>query len=127
VLDTRSLSTEQTGMCIDGAGTLYTTNWNGGSMTRFDSVGNLLTFPWAGPFSIHPETCVVDGQGNIYTGEVDGTNLLREFAPDGTPLGTWAPAVSARGLDWIDLAADQCTMYCAGAALGPEHTGNAQL
>ena len=110
-LNTTSLSRENTGMCIDGAGNLYGTNFENMSMARFDVQGQLTLFPWGGPFSIHVESCVVDGSGNIYTGEVDGNNILRKFAPDGTLLNTWAPAAATRGVDWIDLAADQCTMY----------------
>lgn len=110
-LDTTSSSAEQTGMCFDGSGNLYATSFSAGTMSKFDNAGLLLTYPWGGPFSIHPESCVVDGSGNIYTGEVDGTNTLRKFDSSGILLGQWNPATESRGIDWIDLAADQKTMY----------------
>ena len=110
VLNTTSGSAEQTGMCFDAASNLYSTNWTAGNMSKFDNLGGLLVHPWGGPFSTHPETCVVDAAGDIYVGEVDGANLIRKFDAAGNPLATFSPAVEARGIDWMDLASDQCTM-----------------
>ncbi|MDP2948419.1 MAG: hypothetical protein Q8P22_02635 [Chloroflexota bacterium] len=111
VLDTTSGSSEETGMCFDAAGNLYSTNWTAGNVSKFDNQGGLLVHPWGGPFSTHPETCVVDAAGDIYVGEVDGANLIRKFDAAGNPLATFSPASEARGTDWMDLAADQCTMF----------------
>jgi hypothetical protein len=110
-LDTGSLAPEDTGMCFDGAGSLYTTNFAADNMTKFDNFGTRLTFPWGGPFSLHPESCVVDASSNIYVGEVDGNNRITKYTSSGAFLASWQPATTSRGLDWIDLAADQCTMY----------------
>ncbi len=110
-LDTGSLAPEDTGMCFDGAGSLYTTNFAAENMTKFDNLGVRLTIPWGGPFSFHPESCVVDASGNIYVGEVDGQNRITKYTSSGNILGIWHPAFGPRGLDWIDLAADQCTIY----------------
>lgn len=110
-LDTTSGSTEQTGMCFDATGNLYATSFTDRSMSKFDNAGTLLVYPWGGPFSVRPESCVVDKSGNIYTGEVDGDEKIRKFDTAGTLLGEWSPATERRGLDWIDLAADQKTMF----------------
>ena len=110
-LETTSASTEETGMCFEGSGNLLTTNWSAGNVTKFNNAAVLLTHPWGGPFSSHPETCAVDMAGNIYVGEVDGLNRLQKFNSAGTQLAFWNPTVEDRGIDWIDLAADQCTMY----------------
>lgn len=110
-LDTTSGSTEETGMCFEALGNLYTTNWEASNMTKFDVNGTVLVHPWAGPFSVHPESCVVDRNGNIYTGEVDGDNMIRKWNSGGTLLASYSPVVEDRGIDWIDLAADQCTMF----------------
>jgi hypothetical protein len=108
-LDTTSGSAEDTGMCFDATGNLYATNWTAGNMTKFDNTGGLVTFPWGGPFSVHPENCVVDAAGNVYVGEVDGANDLHKFDSSGASLDSWDVATGPRGLDWFDLSADQCT------------------
>lgn len=110
-LNTDSEGLYQTGMCFDSVGTLYTTNFDDGTMSKFDNSGNLLVYPWGGPFSQAPESCVLDADGNVYTGEVEGNNLLRKFSPEGELLAVFDVALEDRGVDWIDLAEDQCTMY----------------
>jgi len=110
-LNTGTGSSEDTGMAFDAAGNLYSTEFSVGTMSKFDNMGNLLVNPWGGPFSTHPESVVVDAAGNLYSGEVDGANMLRKWDPAGNPLGTWSPATESRGIDWIDLAADQTTMF----------------
>jgi hypothetical protein len=110
-LDTTSGSSFDTGMCFDSSGNLYATNWTAGNMSKFDKQGGLLTHPWGGPFSARPESCVFDAAGNIYVGETSGENLIRKFDQGGNLLATYSPATERMGIDWIDLAADQCTMF----------------
>ncbi|MBI2029133.1 hypothetical protein HYT02_01835 [Candidatus Gottesmanbacteria bacterium] len=110
VLNTTSGSSEQTGMCFDASSNLYSTNFTAQNMTKFDNMGGVLTHPWAGPFGLRPESCVVDGAGNIYTGEVDGAEQIRKWDSAGNSLGSFSPTTGPRGVDWIDLSADQCTM-----------------
>lgn len=110
-LDTTTNSYEQTGMCFDSTGNLYATDFTVAKGSKFDNNGNLLKASWGGPFSTHPESCVLDNAGNIYVGEVDGANQILKFNQTGTLLASYSPNSEARGLDWIDLAADQCTMY----------------
>ena len=111
-LDTTSGSLSTAGMCFDSLGNLYSTNFSSQNMTKFDNDGVIIAHPWATGFGDQPESCVVDGVGNIYTGEVDGAQLMRKFdSTGGAPLVTFAPTTGDRGIDWIDLAGDQCTMY----------------
>lgn len=102
---------QQTGMCFDVDGNLYTTDFENSSMSKFDKNGRVLARRWGGPFSTNPESCVVDGQGNVYTGEVFGENRIRKFDPNGRLLASYRPKVDGKGVDWIDLAGDQCTMF----------------
>ena len=44
-------------------------------------------------------------------GAVNGDNKIRKFDGAGNPLAQFAVAFDARGSDWIDLAADQKTMF----------------
>lgn len=122
-LDTGSDSLEQTGMCLDSTGLLYTTNFAtfpGGSLanvygssSRFDRWGNRLDSMWTGPYDPHPESCVIDPAGNVIIAAVDGADdedLLYVYAPDGSLLASYRPQEDRRGVDWIDLAADGCTL-----------------
>jgi len=102
---------QMTGMCFDLDGNLYATDFERRTMTKLDKTGRVVTRRWGGPFSVHPESCVVDGEGNVYTGELDGQNRIRKFTPDGRLLASFRPRTEERGVDWIDLAADQCTMF----------------
>ncbi len=100
-----------TGMCFDVEKNLYVTNFQDGTMSKFDQNGRLIIRRWGGPFATKPESCVVDAAGNIYTGETDGENRIHKFNSDGGLLDSFSPRVEDRGVDWIDLATDQCTMY----------------
>ncbi len=99
----------QTGMCFDAAGNLYATNFTGGanSVSKFDITGALVTASFLS-FSGTAESCVVDAAGNIFVGG-PGSNI-QKFSSAGAPLASYATGSS----DWIDLAADQCTMFYDG-------------
>jgi hypothetical protein len=112
-LDTTSGAPEDTGMCFDASNNLYATNFAPNNMTKFNNVGNLLTHPWGSGFNQHPESCVRNTSSNIYVGQADGSQDILKFDLAGTLLATFDPSTDARGTDWIDLAADQCTMYYA--------------
>ena len=49
-LDTTTGSSEQTGMCFDDEGNLYTTDFTAGKMSRFDKNGVLLDADWGRTF-----------------------------------------------------------------------------
>jgi hypothetical protein len=110
-LDTGSGSNEQTGMCFDGALTLYSTNFTANTMSKFNSLGGLLQHPFGSGFNTSPESCVVDAAGNIYAGQANGSGDVLKFSPSGALLASFNPATEDRGTDWIDLAADQCTLF----------------
>ena len=124
-LDTGSGSLEQTGMCMDSSGILYTTNFGTfpggsvsnayGSTSRFDRWGNRLDVMWTGPYDEpRPESCVIDPAGNVIIGTVDADedeDMLYVYDPDGTLLASYRPEEDHRGVDWIDLAADGCTLF----------------
>ena len=110
-LDTTSNSNEQTGMCFGESGNLRSTNFSANNMTLFNNMGGVITHPWGGPFNSHPESCVLDATGNIYVGQADGTRDVLKFDPSGALLASYDVATGPRGSDWIDLAADQCTLH----------------
>ena len=107
-LSTASISGEQIGMCFDGGGNLYSTNFAVSTVRKFNTLGQVVQYPWGGGFS-NPESCVVDNQQHVFVSNV-GSSTIREFDTAGTFLKSFAPAREDRGVDWIDLSGDQCTM-----------------
>jgi streptogramin lyase len=110
-LNTTSGSAFETGMCSDTAGNVYVTNFTANSMTKLNNLGGVLQHPFGSGFNARPESCVVDAASNIYVGQADGSADVLKFSPSGTSLASFSPATQARGTDWIELAADQCTLF----------------
>jgi Bacterial Ig-like domain (group 1) len=109
-LETTSGATENSGMCFDAEGNLYTTNFSASTMSKFDSGGNLLAASFGTGFGEHDESCVVNAAQDIYVGQADGSKDVLEFNTEGKLLASFAPAPESRGTDWVDLASDQCTL-----------------
>jgi hypothetical protein len=109
-LDTATGSTEDSGMAFDLAGNLYSTNFTANSMSKFNNIGGLIG-PFGGGFNNHPESVLVNAAGDFYVGQADGSRQVLKFAASGAALGSFSPAVENRGTDWIDLRADQCTLF----------------
>ncbi len=110
-LDTTTGSLENAGMAFDLTGNLYATQFEANVVSKFDNAGNL-----SGPFGSgfagnHPESIVRDAAGHFYVGQADGTHQVLKFDASGGSLGSFSPATEMRGTDWIDLAADQCTLF----------------
>ncbi len=99
-----------TGMAFDTVGNLYVTNFNAHNVRKFDSKGGLIGTFGSG-YSGSPESILFDRNGNAYVGAVDGDNKIRKFDSLGNPLALFTVATERVGTDWIDLAADQCTMF----------------
>jgi hypothetical protein len=57
------------------------------------------------------ESLVIDRQGHLYIGTVRGTNKILKFNQDGTFLTSYTVPLGPGGPGWIELAADQETMY----------------
>ena len=110
-MNTTSGSAQTAGMCFDAAGNVYATNFDGRTVSKFNSRGELLAHPWVTFSSASPESCVVDAAGDVYVGAVGFGAHLAKYSPAGVRLATWTPAIEDKGIDWIDLAADQCTMF----------------
>jgi hypothetical protein len=117
-LDTLSNSYEDTGMCFDGntlTSNLRSTNFSNNSMSRIPQTGP-VQYPWGSGFSADPESCVVSVDPNtnqtvVYVGQADGSRDVLKFDLTGAPLASYNVATENRGSDWIDLAADKCTLF----------------
>lgn len=116
-------SSNETGMCFDATSNLYVTNFGAETMSKFDNMGNLASYPYQSFSSTYPdsnsESCTFNSAGELFVGVPRAPcppngcpgGVLEEFSPTGSLLHTWSPTVENAGIDWIDLAPDQCTLY----------------
>jgi len=127
---------QQTAGCaVDPNGNLWTTGWYTSKLTQFSAVDHsILSVVDASASTVPPdvtdvsletgfpagvESVVFDKHGHMFVGTVDGTNAILEYAldPSGVgvnptqPIETFFPPPDNRGTDWLDLAADQNTMF----------------
>ncbi len=94
-----------TGMCFDPAGDMYAMNFANNSMAKFDKAGSLVADA-VGTFDSNPEACLVAGGNAIYASEVTGSGDILKLDLGGAEVARYDVGRS----DWIDLAADGCTM-----------------
>jgi hypothetical protein len=95
-----------TGMCFDPVGNMYATNVRANSMSQFSNDGTLLAATF-GTFNAQPESCLIIDGKTMFTSEVAGTGDILRLDLSGKQLANY----DVRRSDWIDLAADRCTMY----------------
>jgi streptogramin lyase len=106
--DSGTNSNETTGMCMDAAGNLYATMFTAGKIAKWDPNGNLISGSFISPGT--PESCQVDQAGNLYIGLTSGG--IKKYNPTtGALIATFSDNPSRSG--WIDIAADQCTIFYA--------------
>jgi|ERR1035441_1289905 hypothetical protein len=104
----------QTGMAFDGSGNLYSTSFSQSTITAFDHTSGAALSPnpyVANDPGAHNESIAFAQNGNFFVGQPDGTRNILERNSAGTLVGTFSVATGPRGSDWIDLAADQKTLY----------------
>jgi hypothetical protein len=106
--DSTTGSSETTGMCMDAAGNLYATMFTVGMVSKFDPNGTLVNANFAPGIIGSPESCQFNKVGELLVGTTAGR--IHRYSATGTLLNTYS--VSG-GAGWIDLAADQCTVYYA--------------
>jgi hypothetical protein len=117
VLHTLSVGTNtfDTGMAFDTASNLLATDFSLGKVTKFDVHGTPSLF--AGDFgAVSPESLVFDSTGNLFVGDAysaTGSGLATIWKLDSTGhfLTSYTVTTENRGADWIDLAADQKTIF----------------
>jgi len=110
-LDTTTGAPEITGMAFDAAGNLYVTSFAASTISKFDNAGNLIAGNYITGINSHAESISFDAAGNMYVGVADGDADVRKYDASGNLITQFDVATGDRGSDWIDLAADQCTLY----------------
>jgi DNA-binding beta-propeller fold protein YncE len=105
-------NSQNAGMAFDAAGNLYSTNFGANTLVKYNNSGTLITATFGSGYNSDPESVVVDNtNGVVYVGQADGSHNVLKFSLTGTPIGSFAPTVGARGTDWIDLASDLKTLH----------------
>ena len=118
-----------TGCAFDAADNLYVTMFSAGTVFRFDNAGTPLGV-FGGPYNTSPESIVFNAVGEYYVGHADGDTDIRHFSAAGALIDQDDVLGDARGSDWIDLAADQSTMFYTSEGFFIKKydvVGNAQL
>ena len=98
-----------TGSAFDAAGNFYVTDFSSNFVARFDNAGTFL-----GSFNTTPsanESIAVMSNQTLLIGHADGNEDVDHRTAAGALITTFNPATTDRGTDWIDLAADQRTLY----------------
>ena len=78
-------STYNAGMAFDSGSNLYVTEFSSQRVSKFNSTGVFLVTFGSG-YNADPESATLDGNGNVYIGQADGTHQVLKFSPGGTSL-----------------------------------------
>ena len=78
-------------------------------VTKFAGSGTVVGDFGTG-YNCKPESIVFDSAGNAYVGETGCSHALLKFDPYGNLIASFLVTTETEGSDWIDLAADQCTI-----------------
>jgi len=91
-------------------GNFYVTDFSASNVSEFSNTGALIGTFGSG-YNATPESILFDGSGNVFVGQASGSANVLEFNGAGAPINNFAVATQDRGSDWIDLGADQHTLY----------------
>ncbi len=103
-LTDQTASAYTTGMAFDAAGNLFVTDFSTGNVSKFDSNGTFVSTVASGLSS--PESLAFDNVGDLYVSQVGGGGIAK-YDASGNLLTSFP---DAGRVDWMDLAADNCTM-----------------
>jgi hypothetical protein len=102
---------DNTGVCFTPALKMYTANFSPGSSNIFDAGGNPVGPAFVAGFHEN-ESCVVDANDNVHYGNSNSASPgIVKVDATGHLLATYPAAKDGNGVDWIDLAGNQCTVF----------------
>jgi len=99
-----------TGSAFDSSGNLYVTNFSNGNFAKITGPGDPHTASIVASPGGSPESIVFDATGDYYVSNA-GTSVFTKYNSAGNLLNSYTAAIEDRGIDWLDLAANQTTMY----------------
>ncbi len=115
IMDTAT-GTYTYGMAFDSSDNLYVSDFGARNVSKFSNTGVPQGFFGSG-YGGSVEDVVFNSSGDLIAGSVDGDNTIRIFDPSGSPIAAYAAAPENRGIDWFDLASDECTLYYTSEGL----------
>jgi hypothetical protein len=94
---------------------LYTTNFTNTKVVVYDdaiphAILQVIDTGIPSPGG-NSEAIVFDAAGNFYVGHAGDNHLIQKYDSAGNLLATYSAAVTDRGTDWLELAADQKTIF----------------
>jgi hypothetical protein len=108
---------EQLGMAFDASGDLYANSAFGtgpgssGTTYQISHIDSSVTPFVNNDANSHNESIVFNQTGHMFIGQPDGTRDILERDATGALVNTYNVSTQNRGSDWIDLAANQTTMF----------------
>jgi len=91
---------------------LYTTNFSNNKVVIYQSKHpHTIQTIDTGPTAAQNESIVFAFNGDFYVGHAAGDHKIHKYDAAGTLIATFAPVVGGKGTDWIELAADQKTIF----------------
>ena len=108
-LDDGTGETYDAGSAFDAAGNFYVTDDTNGEISKYSPDGVLQPLFASG--LTNPLSLVFDNSGNLYVGQ-QTTPYVAVYNAAGVRQADIGPMTTQLyGVDWIDLAPDQCTLY----------------
>lgn len=117
------------GMAFDRLGNLFAAfPFNDDVVEMFDHRGDLVGTAILDPVS-RPQPIVFDAAGNFYIGSLGSGGKVQKYGPNGRLLVAYSMAADFGGIEYMDLAGDQHTLfYTVGRDVKRfDVAGNAQL
>jgi hypothetical protein len=109
-LDTGQYGRYNAGMAFDSDGHLYVANFSDNSVTEFDECGERLRIIPTG--GVCPESIAVDCKNRyFYVGHAGGDGYIGKYDLEWNLVDQFDVERERHGSDWIDLAADRCTVF----------------
>jgi len=108
------------GLVLDSQGNLLVSQWwsptltSGNTVLKYRPDGSFAGVFGSG-YNCNPSGIVMDSHGNIFVGEADCQGDILKFDSAGQLVARFNAAIDQRGARWLDLAADNCTMYYTSA------------
>ena len=109
-LNTNTNSTFTAGSGFDSSGNFYVTTFSSGIVSKF-SFGSVSGTNFASVGG-DEESISIGTNGVFFVGEADGGGQIsKRLLADGSLVQNYTAAPQDRGTDWVDLSADQTTIY----------------
>ena len=109
-LNTNIAGAQTAGGVFDSSGNFYVTTFSSGIVSKF-AAGTISGTNFASVGGDEESITRNMTSSNFFVGQADGGGQITQLNSAGSTVRTFTAAVQDRGTDWVDLAADQTTLY----------------